>query len=126
MCHVLGSSPTVVKRDLLPSDDVVDLPLVEKLNENRTLIRKYPKVFLSIICLSRTFVDTDIRPTLIGRDKNDMGLLDFVKSADLFKVKVRERTLAENEVPLLTETTDRVIAPFGQTIRLVDHNIVDE
>ncbi|GJT58321.1 hypothetical protein Tco_0993375 [Tanacetum coccineum] len=86
----------------------------KKLNENRTLIRKYPKVFLSIICLSRTFVDTDIRPTLIGRDKNDMGLLDFVKSADLFKVKVRERTLAENEVPLLTETTDRVIAPFEE------------
>nr|GEX96596.1 transposase (putative), gypsy type [Tanacetum cinerariifolium] len=59
------------KRDPLPSDDVVELPLVDELNENRTLIRKYPEVFLSIIGLSRTFVDTDIRPTLIGCDKND-------------------------------------------------------
>nr|GEY49361.1 probable glycosyltransferase At3g07620 [Tanacetum cinerariifolium] len=86
-----------VKRDPLPSDDVVDLPLVDELNENRTLIRTYPEVFLSIIGLSRTFVDTDIRHTLIGCDKN--GLIDFVKSADVFKVK---------------------------TIQLVDHTIIDE
>ncbi|GKA90568.1 ALP1-like protein, partial [Tanacetum coccineum] len=34
---------SVVRRDLLLSDDVVDLPLLEQLNENRTLIRKYPE-----------------------------------------------------------------------------------
>nr|GEU71560.1 polygalacturonase-like [Tanacetum cinerariifolium] len=85
------------KRDPLSSDDVVDLPIVEKLIENHTLIRRYPKVFLSVIGLSRTFVDTDIHPTFISCDKNDMGLLDFVKFADSFK-----------------------------TIRLVDHTIMDE
>nr|GEU88918.1 transposase (putative), gypsy type [Tanacetum cinerariifolium] len=78
-----------VKRDLLPSDDIVDLPLVEK------------------------------------QVSEDMGLLAFM-SVDPFKVKVEEKKLAENEVSLLTETADRVIAPTGQTIRLVDHNIVDE
>ncbi|GJS65862.1 hypothetical protein Tco_0680426 [Tanacetum coccineum] len=47
-----------------------DLPHCEKLNENHTLIRKYPEVFLSIIGLSRTFVDTDVCLTLLIRDKN--------------------------------------------------------
>ncbi|GJZ83361.1 hypothetical protein Tco_0648534 [Tanacetum coccineum] len=68
-CGLLGMSP-LLARDPLTSDDAVDLPLVEKLNENHTLIRKYPEVFLSIIGLSRTFVDTDVRLTLLIRDKN--------------------------------------------------------
>ncbi|GKD60354.1 hypothetical protein Tco_1297863 [Tanacetum coccineum] len=55
-----------------------------------------------------------------------MGLLDFVKSADPFKVKVGERALAENEIPLITETADRVISPSLQTISLVDQTIQDE
>nr|GEW73708.1 hypothetical protein [Tanacetum cinerariifolium] len=41
-----------------------------------------------------------------------MGLLDFVKSADPFKVKIDERTLAKNEVPLSVETEDMVISSF--------------
>nr|GEW17672.1 transposase (putative), gypsy type [Tanacetum cinerariifolium] len=56
----------------------------------------------------------------------EMGLLDFVKSSNPFKVKVGERTLADNKVPLNTETEDRVISPFAQTISLVDHTIQDE
>ncbi|GJW13869.1 hypothetical protein Tco_0018002 [Tanacetum coccineum] len=56
----------------------------------------------------------------------EMGLLDFIKTADPFKVKTDERTLAENEVPLLTETEDRVIAPSSQPMSLVDHTIQDE
>ncbi|GKE40431.1 hypothetical protein Tco_1463836 [Tanacetum coccineum] len=55
-----------------------------------------------------------------------MGLLDFVKSADPFKVKIGERTLADNEVPLLEETEDMVLSPFAQPISLVDHTIEDE
>ncbi|GJT06031.1 hypothetical protein Tco_0840493 [Tanacetum coccineum] len=59
-------------------------------------------------------------------NENQMSLLDFVKSANPFKVKVGERTLAENEVPLITETEDRVISPSPQIISLVDHTIQDE
>ncbi|GJV87363.1 retrovirus-related pol polyprotein from transposon TNT 1-94 [Tanacetum coccineum] len=83
--------------DSLPVDEAVDLPCVELLNKNRTIIRKV-----------------------------EMGLLDFVNSADPFKVKIHERTLAENEVPLITETEDRVMSPSSQTISLVDHTIQDE
>nr|GEX25654.1 hypothetical protein [Tanacetum cinerariifolium] len=55
-----------------------------------------------------------------------MGLLDFVKSADPFKVKTGERTLTEGEVLLITKTVDVLIAHSVQTVRLVDHNIINE
>ncbi|GKF58951.1 hypothetical protein Tco_0175737, partial [Tanacetum coccineum] len=119
-------SGTSVVKDLLPIDEAVDLPCVELLNENRTLIRKYPKTFLCLVDLSRSFIETDVRPTLLHDNDEEIGLLDFVKSADPFKVKVGEQTLAENEVPLITETKDRVISPFLQTINLVDNTIQDE
>ncbi|GJU44695.1 hypothetical protein Tco_1201961, partial [Tanacetum coccineum] len=113
-------------RDPLPTDDVVDLPLVELLDENCTLIRKYPELFLSVVGLIHSFVDTDIRPNFLHCDDEEIGLLDFVKSADPFKVKTGERTLAQNEVPLLKETKDRVISSSAETISLVDHTIEDE
>nr|GEZ44697.1 hypothetical protein [Tanacetum cinerariifolium] len=56
----------------------------------------------------------------------DIGLLDFVKSVDSFKVKVREITLVEGEVPLLRKTTYMVVVPSTHTIHLVNHTIVDE
>nr|GEX71270.1 hypothetical protein [Tanacetum cinerariifolium] len=93
-------SGTSVVKDSLSMDEAIDLPCVELLNENRTLIRKYPKNLLCIMGLSRSFIDTD--------------------------VKVGERALAENEVPLITETEDRVISPSLQTISLVDYTIQDK
>nr|GEV07511.1 hypothetical protein [Tanacetum cinerariifolium] len=45
---------------------------------------------------------------------------------DPLPVKVGERTLVDNEVPLNTETEDRVISPSAQTISFVDHIIQDE
>ncbi|GKE27764.1 hypothetical protein Tco_1443148, partial [Tanacetum coccineum] len=117
---------TSVVKDPLLVDEAVDLPYVELLNENRMLIRKYPETFLCLVGLSRSFIKTGIRPTLLYDNDEEMGLLDFVKYADPFKVKVRERTLADNEVPLNTKTEDRVISPFAQTISLVDHAIQDE
>nr|GEY02204.1 transposase (putative), gypsy type [Tanacetum cinerariifolium] len=47
-------------------DEAVDMPCVELLNENHTVIRKYPETFLYLI-----------------------GLLDFVNSADPFKHNAR-------------------------------------
>nr|GEU35725.1 transposase (putative), gypsy type [Tanacetum cinerariifolium] len=102
----------------------------EKLNLNHPLIRRYLEEFLCIVGLNRSFVDVDARPTLLGPDKNGgcwfPRLLNFVKSADPFKIKVRERTLVKGEVPLLTKTADMVVVPSDQTVRLVDHTIIDE
>ncbi|GKF80058.1 hypothetical protein Tco_0235626, partial [Tanacetum coccineum] len=99
---------------------------MKKLNLNRTFIRRYPEEFLCIVGLSRSFFELDVRPTLLGSDKNDMGLLYFVKSVDPFKVKVGERTLDECKVPLLTEITDMVVVPSDKAVRLVSHTIGDE
>ncbi|GKD91902.1 hypothetical protein Tco_1371739, partial [Tanacetum coccineum] len=74
--HLSQLSVIDVLKDPLPIDDDVDLICMELLNDNRIVIRKYPEAFLCVI---------------------EMGLLDFVKSADPFKVKVGERSLAENE-----------------------------
>ncbi|GJU59780.1 putative ribonuclease H-like domain-containing protein [Tanacetum coccineum] len=117
---------TSVVKDPLPVDEAVDLPCVELLNEKRTLIRKYLETFLCLVGLSHLFVETVIRPTLLRDDDEEMGLLDFVRAVDPFKVKVGERTLAENEVPLVTKTKDRVVSPSSQTICLVDYTIQDE
>ncbi|GJX21609.1 hypothetical protein Tco_0226054 [Tanacetum coccineum] len=56
-------SGTSVDKDRLPVDEAVDLPCVELLNENRTLIRKYPETFLCFAGLSHSFTETDVRPT---------------------------------------------------------------
>nr|GEY00840.1 hypothetical protein [Tanacetum cinerariifolium] len=111
--------------DPLPSDDIVDLELLDKLDNIRTLIRKYSETFLCLVSLSRSLTDPTSRPALLCRDKN-MGLLDFVKSLDPSKVKTGERTLAPNKVPLLTETADVFVNPSPQIIRLVTHTIADE
>ncbi|GJS13207.1 hypothetical protein Tco_0407679 [Tanacetum coccineum] len=59
-------------------------------------------------------------------DHHYMGLLDFVKSADPFKVKTRERTLAEGEVSLNNKTVNMTVPPSVEIIQIVDHTIMDE
>ncbi|GKD05247.1 hypothetical protein Tco_1180221, partial [Tanacetum coccineum] len=114
---VLWYNDVSVKRGLLTSDDVVDLPLIDKLNHNCTLIRRCSEVFLCIVGLSYSFVDTDIHPTLLSRDKNDMVLLDFVKVFRSVQFElVRERTLAE-VIPSIDRDRDMVVASFSQTDR---------
>ncbi|GJV72695.1 hypothetical protein Tco_1492690 [Tanacetum coccineum] len=119
-------SGTSVVKDPLPVDEAVDLPCVELLNENRTIIRMYSEIFLCLVGLSHSFTKTEYPHVLLLMMRVEMGLLDFVNSMDPFKVKTGERTLAENEVPFLTETRDRVISPSPQPISLVDHTIRDE
>ncbi|GJV42456.1 hypothetical protein Tco_1420896 [Tanacetum coccineum] len=116
----------LVRRYPLPSDNLVDFELLEKLASNRTVIKQYPETFLCLVGLSRSFDDLHVCSTLLKSDESDICLLDFVKSTDPFKVKTGERTLAEGEVSLLIDTADMVVAPTVQTIRLVDHTIVNE
>ncbi|GJS55782.1 hypothetical protein Tco_0629144 [Tanacetum coccineum] len=54
---LLDSALAQVKRDLLPSEDLVDLPLLEKVNGNRTLIRRHDvnMVVLNLIMLDLSF-----------------------------------------------------------------------
>nr|GEV13496.1 hypothetical protein [Tanacetum cinerariifolium] len=107
--HINLSQLSVIgaTKDPLSIDEAVDLPCVEWLNENRTLLRKYPETFLCLVGLSRSFIKTDVRPTLLYDNDEEMGLLDYVKSADPFKVKVGEWTLAENKDELNINSSKR-------------------
>ncbi|GJT97494.1 hypothetical protein Tco_1093012 [Tanacetum coccineum] len=81
---------------------------IEWLNEVSAAIKKYPEIILSVIGLSRWFVEEDVRPTFLRSNNSEMGLLDFVKSYDPFKAK------------------DMVISPSRDAIHIVDHTVVDE
>ncbi|GJR37191.1 hypothetical protein Tco_1212875 [Tanacetum coccineum] len=87
-----GLRSSVVK-DPLPVDDVVDPICLDLLNDNRTVIRKYPEAFLCVAGLSRTFTETDVRPTFLYSNDKEMGLLDFVKFMYPYKVKVGKKEL---------------------------------
>ncbi|GJV77745.1 hypothetical protein Tco_1509329 [Tanacetum coccineum] len=115
-----------VKKDPLLFYDLVDFKLLDKLDNNRTLIRKYSETFMCLVGLRCSFTDTDARPTLLRPNKSDMGLLDFIKSSDLSKINTGERTLAFGEVPLLTKTAYMVVNTSAQSLRLVTHTITDE
>ncbi|GKC72572.1 hypothetical protein Tco_1118455 [Tanacetum coccineum] len=115
-----------ILKDPLLFDNRVNAELLTLLDHHRTIIRRYPETFLCLIGLSRLFDDVLVRPTLLKDDESDMGLLDFVKSANPFKVKTRERTLAEGDIPLNDETVNMIIPPFAQIVQIVDHTIVDE
>lgn len=56
----------------------------------------------------------------------DTSLLDIVKIADLFKVKVGEKTLGENEKNRMEETIGRFIEPSENIVVLVDRTMEDE
>ncbi|GJX35505.1 hypothetical protein Tco_0247062 [Tanacetum coccineum] len=94
---VLGAA-----KDPLPSGDRVNTELRNLLDHHRTVIRRYLETFLCLVGLSRSFDDHHVRPTLLKDDEN-MGLLDYVKSADPFKVKTGERTLAEADGVVISE-----------------------
>ncbi|GJW61994.1 gypsy type transposase [Tanacetum coccineum] len=103
---------TSVVKDPLPMDEVVDLPYVELLNEKRTLSGNiwkpsYVLWVLVVRLLRRTFVP--LCYVMMMRVGEGWG-------ADACR----------DEVPLVTETEDRVVSPSPQTIRLVDHTIQDE
>ncbi|GKC76668.1 hypothetical protein Tco_1127442 [Tanacetum coccineum] len=100
-----------VKKDPLPSDDIVDFEPLEKLDNNRTMITKYPETLMCLVGFILSFSDPTAHPTLLCRDKSDMGLLDFVKSPDPSNIKTGERTFTPGEVPLLTKTADMVVNP---------------
>ncbi|GJZ43548.1 hypothetical protein Tco_0590803 [Tanacetum coccineum] len=110
---VLGAA-----KDPLPSDNYVNAELLGLLDHHRTIIRRYPKTFLCLVGLSLSFDDVHVRPTLLKDDDSDMGLLDFVKSADPFKVKTRERTLAQGEVPLNNETMNMTVPPSVEIVQI--------
>ncbi|GKC93508.1 hypothetical protein Tco_1158950, partial [Tanacetum coccineum] len=120
-----------ILKDPPPSDDRINAELLALLDHHRTIIKRYPETFLCLVGLSRSFNNVLVRPTLLQDDGSVfyfayMGLLDFVKSVDPFKVKTGERTLAEGEIPLNDESVNMTVPPSVDIIQIVNHTIVDE
>ncbi|GJU99070.1 hypothetical protein Tco_1328341 [Tanacetum coccineum] len=105
-------------KDPLPSVNCVNAELLNLLDHHRTVIRRYPKIFLCLVRLSCSFDDVHVLPTLLKDDESDMGLLHFVKSADPFKVKTGERTLVEGEIPLNDKTINMTVPPSDEIIQI--------
>ncbi|GKB61295.1 hypothetical protein Tco_0917481 [Tanacetum coccineum] len=122
-CLLRGAS---ILKGPLPSDNHVNDELLGLLDHHRTIIRRYPETFLCLVGLSRSFVYVYVCPTLLKDDDSDMGILDFVKSADPFKVKTRERTLAQGEIPLNNETVNMTVPPSAEIVQIIEHTIMDE
>ncbi|GJY03741.1 hypothetical protein Tco_0369681 [Tanacetum coccineum] len=98
-----------ILKDPLPSDNRVNAELLALLDHHRTIIKRYLETFLCLVGLSRSFDDVHVRPTFLKDNDSDTGLLDFVKSADPFKVKTKERNLAQGEIPLNNETVNMIV-----------------
>nr|GEX15432.1 hypothetical protein [Tanacetum cinerariifolium] len=88
--------------------------------------KMHPEIFLCLVGLSLSFDDVHVHPTLLKDDRSDKSLLDFVKSADQFKLKIRKQTLAEEEVPLNNKTMNMSVPPSTEIIQIVGHTIMDE
>nr|GEU38568.1 hypothetical protein [Tanacetum cinerariifolium] len=126
MCRMLDYRPSLGTFYPLPFDHRVNVELLGLLDHHRTIIRRYPETLLCLIGLSHSFDDVHVRSTLLKYDDSDMGLLDFVKSADPFRVKTKERTLAQGEVPLNNETMNMTVPPSAEIVQIVEHTIMDE
>nr|GEU81819.1 hypothetical protein [Tanacetum cinerariifolium] len=98
-------------------------------------VRESSRLFI-FLYLSRSMgdVDTCLHLSLLGLIFSvfcswccqDIGLLDFVKSADPFKVKTRKRTLTQREIPLNNETMNMTVYPFVEIVQIMEHTILDE
>ncbi|GKC48278.1 hypothetical protein Tco_1066000 [Tanacetum coccineum] len=118
---------TSILKDPLPSENRVNDDLLALLDHHRTVIRQYPETFLCLVGLSRSFDDVHVHHTLLkDNESGGYGLLNFVKSADPFKVKIGERTLAEGEILLNDETMNKTVPPSAKIIQIVEYTIVDE
>nr|GEY99509.1 hypothetical protein [Tanacetum cinerariifolium] len=65
------------------------------------------------------FDDKDSRSTFLDSNDEEMGLFDFITTVDTFKVKIGERTLADEEIPLIQKTMVQVFLPSKQPFSLI-------
>ncbi|GJV30695.1 retrovirus-related pol polyprotein from transposon TNT 1-94 [Tanacetum coccineum] len=86
--------------DPLPSDDAVDVPLTELLDENCTFIRKYPELFLSVIGIGASgsppcgflglfLVDPLVHLYIKGK-KNSRMMLESIENLPLVYLTIEE------------------------------------
>ncbi|GKC07429.1 hypothetical protein Tco_0999039 [Tanacetum coccineum] len=79
---------------------------VRLLENNKAPFRRYPECFLCLVGLSPYYpFDENTYPAFEGPDGKDMGLLDFIKTADPRKVQAVEVQKKDDQVKLLESTS---------------------
>ncbi|GKB26858.1 hypothetical protein Tco_0866259 [Tanacetum coccineum] len=76
------------------------------LENNKALFCRYPECFLCLVGLSPYYpFDENTYPAFERPDETDMGLLDFIKTADPRKVQAVEVLKKDDQVKLLESTS---------------------
>ncbi|GKA86044.1 hypothetical protein Tco_0807755 [Tanacetum coccineum] len=112
-----------LRKDSPPAPDEFSAEACDFLADNPAPFKKFPKVFLCLVGISRYYtLDENSYPTFWDDEDGgaEMDLFAFIHHADPTKVKIGEREIMEGDIPLLELTKDRVV-PLAATEHTV-HN----
>ncbi|GJZ40423.1 hypothetical protein Tco_0586986 [Tanacetum coccineum] len=115
----------VLEKDPAPHLTARQEQAVQVLSSNKAPFRRYPECFLVLVGLSPYYpFDENTYPAFERPDKTDMGLLDYIRTADSRKVQVVEVQNGEEQVstPFTEENVvaEENIIPVGTYLDLMD------
>ncbi|GJR00356.1 hypothetical protein Tco_0523340 [Tanacetum coccineum] len=100
------------KKDSAPHLTARQEQTVKLLESHKAPFRRYPECFLCLVGLSPYYpFDENSYPAFEHPDRTDMGLLDFIKTADPRKVRAVEVQKGDDQVKLL-ESTQHCFMPL--------------
>ncbi|GKD10941.1 hypothetical protein Tco_1190626 [Tanacetum coccineum] len=92
----------MLEKDLAPHLTARQEQVVQVLSSNKALFRRYPECFLALVGLSPYYpFGENTYPAFERPDRTDMGLLDYISTADPRKVQAVEVQKGEEQVTLL-------------------------
>ncbi|GJW97533.1 hypothetical protein Tco_0179341 [Tanacetum coccineum] len=91
----------VLEKDPAPHLTARQEQAVQVLSSNKAPFRRYPECFLALVGLSPYYpFGENTYPAFEGPDRTDMGLLDYIRTADPRKVQTVEVQKGEEQVTL--------------------------
>ncbi|GJY36270.1 hypothetical protein Tco_0421648 [Tanacetum coccineum] len=101
----------VLEKDPAPHLTARQEQAVQVLSSNKAPFRRYPECFLALVGLSPYYpFSENTYPTFERPDRTDMGLLDYIRTADPRKVQAVEVQKGEEQVTLLESTKHCVVS----------------
>ncbi|GJR98667.1 hypothetical protein Tco_0270841 [Tanacetum coccineum] len=95
----------VLEKDPAPHLTARQEQAVQVLSSNKAPFRRYPECFLALVGLSPYYpFGENTYPAFEGPDRTDMGLLDYIRTADPRKVQAVEVQKGEEQVTLFDST----------------------
>ncbi|GJY08783.1 gypsy type transposase [Tanacetum coccineum] len=91
----------VLEKDLAPHLTAHQEQVVQVISSNKAPFQRYPECFLALVGLSPYYpFGENTYPAFEGPDRTDMGLLDYIRTADPRKVQAVEVQKGEEQVTL--------------------------